>query len=100
MHSPLSCLNHPNNNVNVDNNKQRCEVEPMPEDYVLIGKDIQNKSGRHIGLALTEEQPYHEFFGRAAVDVAILWGILSQQAAGYGPKRRDNLTPLVGPSLH
>ena len=74
----ISRLNH-SNNMNEDNNKRRHETEPTPEDFILIGKDIQNKSGRPIGSASTEERAFREFFGTTAVVVANLWRIGSEQ---------------------
>jgi len=65
--------------MNEDNNKRRRETEPSPEDFILIGKDIQNKSGQPIGLASTEERAFCEFFGTTAVVVANLWRIVSEQ---------------------
>jgi hypothetical protein len=50
----------------------------MPEDFVLIGKDIQNKSGRRIRSSMTEERTFCEFFGTTKVVVAKLWDLLSQ----------------------
>ena len=61
-----------------DNNKRKRNTEPTPEDFVLIGKDIQNKSGRS-GAPLTEVRAFREFFGTTAVVVAKLWSLLSQR---------------------
>jgi hypothetical protein len=63
----------------MDSNKRRRETEPLPEDFILIGKDIQNKSGQNIGSSLTEERAFHEFFGTTAVIVPKLWSFLLQQ---------------------
>ncbi len=52
-------------------------MEPLPEDFILIGKDIQNKSGQS-GAPLTEVRAFREFFGTTAVIVAKLWSFLSQ----------------------
>ena len=62
----------------MNNNKHKCGTEPLPEDFLLIGKDIQNKSGRGIGSSLTEERTFREFFGTTKVVVAKLWDLLSQ----------------------
>jgi hypothetical protein len=61
-----------------DNNKQKRNTEPTPEDFVLIGKDIQNKSGRSIGSAAEEEQAFREFFGTTAPVVTALWKLLAE----------------------
>jgi hypothetical protein len=76
--TPLCCsfrLNH----TNMDSNKHRRKTEPLPEDFILIGKDIQIKSGQSIGSSLTEEQAFHELFGTTAVIVAKAWSFLLQQ---------------------
>ena len=62
----------------MNSNKRRRGTEPLPEDFLLIGKDIQNKSGRGIGSLLTEERTFREFFGTTKVVVAKLWDLLSQ----------------------
>ena len=62
----------------MNSNKRRRGTEPSPEDFLLIGKDIQNKSGRGIGSSLTEERTFREFFGTTKVVVAKLWDLLSQ----------------------
>ena len=61
-----------------DNNKQKRNTEPTPEDFVLIGKDIQNKSGRSIGSAAEEERAFREFFGMTAPVVTALWKLLAE----------------------
>ena len=58
-------------------NKRIRETETLPEDFILTGKDIQNKSGRS-GAPLTEVRAFREFFGTTAVVVAKLWSLLSQ----------------------
>jgi hypothetical protein len=67
------------NHTNMDSNKRRRETEPLPEDFILNGKDIQNKSSRSIGLSLTEEQAFRKFVGTTAVVVAKLWSFLLQR---------------------
>ncbi len=69
------CLNH----TDMDSNKHRRETEPLPEDFILIGKDIQNKSGQSIGSLLTEERAFREFYGTTAAVVAKLWSFLLQR---------------------
>jgi hypothetical protein len=63
----------------MDSNKRRHETELLPEDFILIGKDIQNRSGQSIGLLLTEDQAFREFFCTTAVVVPKLWSFLLQQ---------------------
>ena len=62
----VSIMDHDNNN------KRKRNTEPTPEDFVLIGKDIQNKSGRSIGSAAEEERAFCEFFGTTAPVVTAL----------------------------
>ena len=64
--------------TDMNSNKRRRGTEHSPEDFLLIGKDIQNKSGRGIGSLLTEERTFREFFGTTKVVVAKLWDLLSQ----------------------
>ena len=59
-------------------NKRIFEMEPLPEDFILIGKDIQNKSG-HSGAPLTEVRAFREYFGTTAVIVAKILSVLSQR---------------------
>ena len=59
-------------------NKRIRETEPLPEDFILTGKNIQNKSGRS-GAPLTEVRAFREFFGTTAVVVAKLWSLLLQR---------------------
>ena len=61
-----------------NNNKRKRNAEPTPEDFVLIGKDIQNKSGRSIGSAAEEERAFREFFGTTAPVVTALWKLLAE----------------------
>jgi hypothetical protein len=60
------------------NNKQMRVTEPLSEDFILIGKDIEDKSGRSIGSASSEEQAFHEFFSTTAVVATKLWDHLLQ----------------------
>ncbi len=53
--------------------------EPTPEDFILWGKEIQNKSGRSIGSDTMEDMAFHEFFGTTATVVSKIWGKLSQR---------------------
>jgi hypothetical protein len=61
------------------NNKRRRKLEPSPEDFILIGKDIQNKSGQSNGSSLMEQRTFREFFGTTAVIGAKLWSFLLQR---------------------
>jgi hypothetical protein len=70
--SPSASHHHDNNN------KRKRNAEPTPEDFVLIGKDIQNKSGRSIGSAAEEERAFREFFGTTAPVVTALWKLLTE----------------------
>ncbi len=76
----LSSLNTPTHQImdNV-NNKQMRESEPTPEDFILWGKEIQNKSGRSIGSDAIEDRAFREFFGTTATVVSKIWGKLSQR---------------------
>jgi hypothetical protein len=38
-------------------------TDPMARDFLLVGKDIQNKAGQPIGSAGTEEHHFCEFLG-------------------------------------
>jgi hypothetical protein len=81
----------------MDSNKHRHETKPLPEDFILIDKDIQNKSGQSIGWLLTEERAFRKFFGTTAVVIAALELLV---AARYDPGRRDSQSHHVGPLLH
>jgi hypothetical protein len=48
-----------------DSNTQKRMTEPTARVFLLGGKDIQNKVGRAIGEAGTEERHFCEFFGWA-----------------------------------
>ena len=58
-------------------NKRIRETEPLPEDFILIGKDIQNKRGQS-GAPLTEVRAFREFFGTTAV-VLWQWDMIPEQ---------------------
>ncbi len=72
-------------------NKCIHETEPLPEDFILIGKDIQNKSGQS-GAPLTEVRAFREFFGMTAVVVAMLWSFLLQRDMIPEQGRTNHLT--------
>jgi len=61
-----------------DSNKRKRNTEPTPEDFILVGKDIQNKSGRSTGSAAEEERAFHEFFCTTAPVVTALWRLLTE----------------------
>lgn len=61
-----------------DSNKRKRNTEPTPEDFILVGKDIQNKSGRSTGSAAEEERAFREFFGTTAPVVTALWRLLTE----------------------
>ncbi len=54
------------------------ETEPTPEDFIVWGKEIQNKIGR-TGSDATEDRAFREFFGTTANVVSKIWGNLSQR---------------------
>ena len=55
-----------------------CRDGAGPEEFVLAGKDIQNKGGQSIGSASTEDHAFHEFFGTTIVVVLNLWRLLAE----------------------
>ena len=59
-------------------NKSIRETEPLPEDFILIGKDIQNKSGQ-CRAPLTEVRAFCKVFGMTAVVVTKLWRFVLQR---------------------
>jgi hypothetical protein len=48
-------------------------TKPTARDFLLGGKDIQNKVGRAIGSAGTEERHFREFFGTGLSVISKLW---------------------------
>ena len=75
-----SPLPHPRRIIIMDDsNKRKRNTEPTPEDFILVGKDNQNKSGRSNGSSLMEQRTFREFFGTTAVIVSKLWSFLSQR---------------------
>jgi hypothetical protein len=52
--------------------------EPMARDFLLEGKDIQNKAGQPIGSAGTEDRHFREFFGTSPFVVAKLWILMAE----------------------
>lgn len=47
-----------------------------PDDFMLIGKEVQNKSGRKLGGRMSEDRAFRDFFGVSAVVVVVLWRLL------------------------
>ncbi len=73
-----------------NNNKQMCVTKPTPEDFILWGKEIQNKSVRSIGSDAMEDRAFCEFFGMTANVVSKIWGHLLQW----------DLVPIEGSAKH
>ena len=57
--------------------KQHREMEPQPEDFLMLGLDLQNKCDRQ-GTWASAERNFREFFGASSVVVAVLWRMLSE----------------------
>ncbi len=55
-------------------------TKPMTRDFLLGGKDIQNKAGRAIGSTGTEEHHFCEFFGMGPSVVSKLWIMMVDHA--------------------
>jgi hypothetical protein len=51
--------------------------EPTARDFLLGGKDIQNKAGRPIGSAGTEDRHIRDFLGASPFVVAKLWILMA-----------------------
>ena len=51
----------------------------VARDFILVGKDIQNKAGRPIGSVGTEDRNFREFFGAGPFVVAKLWILMMDQ---------------------
>jgi hypothetical protein len=62
-----------------DTNNQRRMTKPTARDFLLGGKDIQNKAERSIGSAGTEERHFREFFGTGPPVVSKLWIMMADQ---------------------
>lgn len=69
--------------------KQQRETEPQPEDFIMLGLDLQNKCDRR-GASASAERNFREFFGASSVVVAILWRMLSE----------NDLVPAGGKIVH
>ena len=75
--------------MNNANAKRMRETEITPEDFILWGKEIQNKIGR-TGSDAMEDRAFREFFGTTANVVSKIWGKLSE---------RDRV-PIEGTAKH
>ena len=65
-------------------------TNPTAADFLLAGKDIQNKAGRPIGSAGTEDRHFREFFRAGPFVVSQLWNLLAH----------NNFIPLEGEMKH
>ena len=65
-------------------------TNPTARDFLLVGKDIENKAGRPIGSAGTEDCHFREFFGAGPFTVANLWNMMVDR----------NSLPLEGEIKH
>ena len=74
------------------NNKQKRMTKPTARDFLLVGKDIQNKVGRPIGSAETEDCHFREFLGAGPFTVANLWNMMVDCESPSG--RRDQASSL------
>ena len=54
--------------------KRMREEVPTPDDFIIVGKDIQNKSGRSVA-----PREFREFFGTNAVVACQLWKLLLEK---------------------
>ena len=55
-------------------------MEPSAFDFYNVAKDVQNRSGRSIGLNETEDCRFRDYFD-LSVDIALLaWNRLSRTA--------------------
>ena len=65
-------------------------TKPTARNFLFVGKYIQNKAGRPIGSAGTEDRHFREFFGAGPFTVTNLWNMMVD---------RDSL-PLEGEIKH
>ena len=69
--------------------KRQRETEPKPNNFLMLGRELQNKRGPP-GSWASAEQDFREFFGAGCVVVAILWRMLGEH----------NLIPEGGKIVH
>lgn len=70
--------------------KRQRETEPQPEDFLMLGLDLQNKCGRPVGASASAKRNFREFFGASTVVVAVLWRML----------HKYDLVPAGGKIVH
>jgi hypothetical protein len=63
-----------------DSNKRKRMTKPTARDFLLGGKDIQNKAGRAIGSTGIEERHFREFFGMGPSVLLKLWIMMADHA--------------------
>jgi hypothetical protein len=56
-------------------------------DFLLAGKDIQNKVGQPIGSTGTEDRHFCEFFGTGPFVVSQLWNLLAEKTSSLQKER-------------
>jgi hypothetical protein len=52
-------------------------TNPTAADFLLAGKDIQNKAGQPIGSVGTEDRHFRDFFRTGPFVVSQLWNLLA-----------------------
>jgi hypothetical protein len=57
--------------------KRQMDTEPQPNNFLLLGRELQNKRGPP-GAWASAERDFREFFGAGCVVVAILWRMLNE----------------------
>jgi hypothetical protein len=57
--------------------KRQKETDPQPNDFLMLGRELQNKRGPP-GSWASAERDFREFFGAGCVVVAILWRMLGE----------------------
>jgi hypothetical protein len=57
--------------------QRQMDTEPQPNDFLLLGRELQNKRGPP-GAWASAERDFREFFGAGCVVVAILWRMLNE----------------------
>jgi len=69
----------PTLSMDESNTKRTRMSTPVASDFILVGKDIQNKAGRPIGSMGTEDRNFREIFGAGPFVVAKLWTLMTDQ---------------------